>query len=148
MAGAGLDVFDKTLQATNGWLKENRRGSRTRPEAALSRAPRRSCSFARPAGRRGGGRTRGTTADLGTRVYYDGYVPTGKPDRVRSPDEFLGAIDRHVAGLRAMGADDAARAVFKVLGRYVTKGELDEVKQSLPEHIRELFPVARLGYAR
>jgi uncharacterized protein (DUF2267 family) len=37
-------------------------------------------------------------------------------------------------------ADTAARAVFRVLSRHVSEGELSEVRQLLPAEIRELWP--------
>jgi uncharacterized protein (DUF2267 family) len=74
-------------------------------------------------------------------IYYEGYRPAGKPDRIRSRDEFLQRIGEHLEQTRPLGADDAARAVFKILDHYLDPGEIAEVKQSLPQDIRTLFPV-------
>jgi uncharacterized protein (DUF2267 family) len=73
-------------------------------------------------------------------LYHEGYVPSGKPERIRSRDEFPEDIAAGLGQKRPLGADDAAQAVFKVLGRHISKGELDEVKQSLPKEGRVLFP--------
>jgi uncharacterized protein (DUF2267 family) len=74
-------------------------------------------------------------------IYYEGYRPAGKPERIRSRDAFLQKIDQQLEHTRPLGADEAARAVFKVLDHYVDPGEMAEVKQALPEEIRTLFPV-------
>jgi uncharacterized protein (DUF2267 family) len=73
-------------------------------------------------------------------VFYDGYRPAGKPDKIRSRDEFLQKVGEQLEQIRPLGADDAARAVFKVLDRHVARGEIEKVKQALPQDIRTLFP--------
>jgi uncharacterized protein (DUF2267 family) len=74
-------------------------------------------------------------------VYYEGYRPTGKPERIRSRDEFLQKIGEYLEQSPPLGADEAARAVFKVLDHYLDPGEIAEVKGSLPQDIRTLYPV-------
>jgi uncharacterized protein (DUF2267 family) len=74
-------------------------------------------------------------------IYYEGYRPAGKPDRIRSRDQFLQRIGEHLEQTRPLGADEAARAVFKILDHYLDPGEIADVKQSLPQDIRMLFPV-------
>ena len=141
MTTTGLEAFDKTLQTTNIWLKEI--GEDIGPD-------RQRCYHALRAvlaslrDRLSVDEAAHFAAQLPTLirgVYYDGYEPAGKPERIRTRDDFLAKVDERLEGIRPIGADDATRAVFKVLGRHVTKGELDEVKRSLPDEIRLLFPV-------
>jgi uncharacterized protein (DUF2267 family) len=73
-------------------------------------------------------------------IFYEGYRPAGKPERIRSLDELLGKISEQLQQMRPMGADDAARAVFKVLERHIGQGELNKIKHGLPREIRSLFP--------
>jgi len=73
--------------------------------------------------------------------YYEGWDPTGKPLKLRTREEFLARMAQELAG-----ADDGldpellARAVFAVLDKRITRGEIDQVKASLPEKIRQLWP--------
>jgi uncharacterized protein (DUF2267 family) len=141
MSATGLEVFDKTLQTTNTWLKEI--GEQISPDRQRCYHALRAVLFSL--------RDRLPPAEaahlaaqlpmLVRGIYYDGYRPTGKPDRIRSRGEFLQKIDEHLALTRPLGADEAARAVFKVLDHYLDPGEMAEVKQALPEEIRTLFPV-------
>jgi uncharacterized protein (DUF2267 family) len=73
-------------------------------------------------------------------IYYEGYRPADKPKTIRSRDEFLASINAHLKNVRPIDSADAARAVFKVIQRHIAKGEIEEVKQALPQDIRELFP--------
>lgn len=140
MSATGLPVFDKTLQTTNVWLNEI--GEDIGPDRQRCYHALRAVLFALR-DRLSADEAAHLAAQLPTLVrgiYYDGYRPAGKPERIRSRDEFLGKINEELQQVRPIGADDAARAVFKVLDRHITRGELDEVKQSLPEDIRTLFP--------
>jgi uncharacterized protein (DUF2267 family) len=49
-------------------------------------------------------------------------------------------IGEHLQQTRPLGADQAARAVVKVLEHRLDLGEMAEVKQSLPQDVRALFP--------
>jgi uncharacterized protein (DUF2267 family) len=67
---------------------------------------------------------------------------SGKPERLRSRDEFLEKVSAELQQIRPLGADDAAGAVFKVLKRHVSQGELAKVLHTLPDDIRALFPTS------
>jgi uncharacterized protein (DUF2267 family) len=141
MTTTSLEVFDKTLQTTNTWLKEI--GEQIGPDRQRSYQALRAVLFSL--------RDRLTpdeAAHLAAQlpmlvrgIYYEGYRPAGKPERVRSRDEFLHKIGGHLEQTRPLGADEAARAVFKVLDHHLDPGKMEEVKQSLPQDIRSLFPV-------
>lgn len=72
--------------------------------------------------------------------YYEGWTLTGKPRKERHKEEFLGHIkDAFKADVTAR-PDSIARAVFKVLARHTSKGEIDDVKNILPKALHELWP--------
>jgi uncharacterized protein (DUF2267 family) len=141
MSMTGLETFDKTLQTTNVWLKEI--GEQIGPDRQRCYGALRAVLFTlrdrlRP----------DEAAHLAAQrpmlmrgIYYEGYKPGGKPDRTRSRDAFLQKIGEHLEQPRPLGPEEAARAVFKVLDHYLDPGEMADVKQSLPESIRTLFPV-------
>ena len=73
--------------------------------------------------------------------YYEGWNPTGKPVKERHKEEFLA----HVA--EAFGKDEVGkvdpesmtRAVFRVITKHVTPGEIEDVKHVLPAELRTLW---------
>lgn len=141
MSATGLDVFDKTLQTTNTWLKEL--GEQIGPDRQRCYQALRAVLFSLR-DRLNPNEAAHLAAQLPILVrgiYYEGYRPAGKPERIRSRDEFLEKIGEYLKHVRPLGADEAARAVFKVLDHYVDPGEISEVKQALPQDIRALFPV-------
>jgi uncharacterized protein (DUF2267 family) len=141
MSMTGLEAFDKTLQTTNAWLREIGEqidSDRQRCYQALGAVLFTLRDQPTP------DETAHLVAQLPMLVrgiYYEGYKPVGKPDRTRSRDAFLQKISEHFEQTRPLGAEEAARAVFKVLDHYVDPGEMADVKQSLPESVRTLFPV-------
>ena len=140
MSSTGLEVFDKTIQTTNSWLNEI--GEDLGPDRHRCYNALRAVLFAL--------RDRLTVdeaADLSAQlpmlirgIFYEGYRPSIMPQRIRSLDEFLAKINEHLQNIRPLGADEAARAVFRVLENRIPAGELNEVKQMLPPEIRALFP--------
>lgn len=71
-------------------------------------------------------------------AYYEGFRPGRSPEAGHTRKAFL---DRVASSLRDPTVDPerAARAVFAVLGRHVSRGEIEDVRQNLPESIRELW---------
>jgi uncharacterized protein (DUF2267 family) len=140
MSTTGLAVFDKTVNTTNTWLKEI--GEQIGPDRQRCYQALRAVLFSL--------RDRLTPEEaahlaaqlpmLVRGIYYEGYRPAGKPERIRSREEFLHKISEHLEQTRPLGADEAASAVFKVLDHYLDPGEMAEIKQSLPQEIRNLFP--------
>lgn len=72
-------------------------------------------------------------------IFFEGYRPTGKPDKF-DKDTFLARVSEELRMGGGANAADAARAVFAVLQRRVDRGEIDDVRNSLPGDIRKLWP--------
>lgn len=140
MSSTGLEVFDKTVQTTNLWLNEI--GKDLGPDRRRCYQALRAVLFAL--------RDRLTVdeaADLSAQlpmlirgIFYEGYRPSTMPQKIRSLDEFLVKINESLQNVRPIGAEEAARAVFRVLDEHIPMGEMNEVKQMLPPEIRSLFP--------
>jgi len=71
-------------------------------------------------------------------VYYHGWTPRGKPEKIRSRDEFLDKVAENL--MREHDPREAVRAVFTVLERRMPDGEIEDIKRILPQPIRELWP--------
>ena len=63
----------------------------------------------------------------------------GKPDKIRSRDEFLTGITTRIAMKQSIDAENAARAVFRTLENHISPGEIRDVISVLPEEIRTLW---------
>jgi uncharacterized protein (DUF2267 family) len=72
-------------------------------------------------------------------LYYEGWDPAEKPIK---PDrgEFLSCIRKHFPKEPELDAEKVARSTFKVLFRHLTEGEIDDIKQLIPEDLRGLWP--------
>ncbi|MGY4369830.1 uncharacterized protein (DUF2267 family) [Bradyrhizobium sp. LB1.3] len=67
------------------------------------------------------------------------FRPSELPKRVRSLDEFLQMIAAELTFGRPVNTKDAARAVFKVLSRHLSPGQVDKVREALPEEVRTIW---------
>jgi uncharacterized protein (DUF2267 family)/CBS domain-containing protein len=140
MAASGLDVFDKTLQTTNIWLDEIMeeigpgRQLAWHTLSAVLRTLRDRLTI-------------DLAAHLGAQlpllirgVYYEQWHPAGQPTRAGTLDAFLALVGDKLVGARPVDVRDATRAVFRVLSRHVTGGQIAKIKDALPEKIREFWP--------
>jgi uncharacterized protein (DUF2267 family) len=140
MSATGLNVFDKTLQTTNIWLKEIMETlgpDRQRAYRALSAVLHALRDLL----------TVDEVAHLGAQLpllvrglYYDQWHPAGKPVRMRHIEDFLAAVAAALDDIGPINAEDAVRAVFAVLDEHVAPGEIEDIKGMLPAQLRRLWP--------
>lgn len=141
MSATGLEVFDRTLQATNVWLDDimvelnwsDRHKAYHALRAVLHALRDRlpvddSAHFA------------AQLPMLVRGMYYEGWRPAAVPVKERRRDEFLAHItDAFVFDVDADSAEILG-GVLRVLERHITEGGIHKVKSVLPEPIRELWP--------
>ncbi|WP_342642141.1 DUF2267 domain-containing protein [Rhodoligotrophos ferricapiens] len=147
MSSTGLEIFDRSLHITHTWLSGI--GEQIGPDKQRCYHALRAVLQTL--------RDRLTTdqaAHLGAQlplivrgIYYEGYRPSTQPVTMRSADEFIARVEQRIGDLPPMNPLDATRAVFHVLERHISPGEMEEVKQALPEEIRRLFGEADIGNA-
>ena len=140
MPATGLDVFDKTLQTTNIWLNEIM--DDLGPDRKLAyRALRAVLHALRDRLAVDEAAHFGAQLPLLVRgIFYDAWHPAGKPDRIRSEEEFLERVAAELSDVRPVNMRDAVRSVMKAINLHVSPGQLDDVKAQLPEQIRRLWP--------
>jgi uncharacterized protein (DUF2267 family) len=140
MSATGLDVFDKTLQTTHIWLDEltaeigpDRRVA-WHVLGAVLRAVRDRIPLELAV-------HLGSQLPLLVRgIYYDQWHAPGRMgEKPRSLDEFLEPIGEQLAQIRPINARNATQAVFRVLSRHVTPGQVDKVRHSLPGEVQAIW---------
>jgi uncharacterized protein (DUF2267 family) len=145
MPATGLEVFDTTLHKTHAWLKEIMQALGTEDRHKAYLALRAVLHALRDR------LTVEEVAQLGAQLpmlirglYYEGWDPTDKPLKERHKEEFLGHIYRAFKTTRAgepdVDPEKVARAVFKVLCKKISEGEIEDILHILPKHLRELWP--------
>lgn len=139
MSTNGLDSFDKTIQTTNIWLDEI--SDRIGPDRHL--AWRVLCTVLQQLRDR---LPTDAAAHLGAQLpllvrggFYDGYRPSEQPADWRTAEEFVGAVSAGLQDVRRVDPFDATMAVFAVLSRHVSEGQVAKTRAALPKHIRELW---------
>ena len=141
MSMTGLEVFDTTLHKTNHWLNEAMEELHWRDKRKAYDAFRATLHAVRDR------LTVEETAQLAAQLpmlmrgfYFEGWDPTGKPEKLRHQDEFLARIAQQFRGDEGVDPAMVARAIFTVLSHHVTQGEIEDVKALMPKEIQALWP--------
>lgn len=141
MFASGLEILDTSVQKTNVWLKEIM--------ARLEMADRHQAYMALK-----------TTlhalrdrlsveeaAQLGAQLpmvirglFYEGWRPVAKLDRTATWENFMRPVYLAVCQDGSRTPEEVVRAVFEVLSRHISEGEVDDVIGQLPRDIRVLWP--------
>lgn len=142
MSATGLEVFDRTLQATNIWLDEimQELGPDRQHAYHTLRAVLHALRDRLPLGQ---------AVHLGAQlpllvrgIYYEGWRPQEGGSRERKLEEFLAHVNDGMHGVRPTNAERATRAVFATVARHVSPGEVSKVAGVLPAEIRALWPAS------
>lgn len=145
MRFTGFEVLDSTIQRTNGWLKElmqelnwtDRRKTYVAFRCVLH-AWRDHLSVK-------------DAVYLGEQLpmlirgfYFEHWDPSGKPLALRSRDEFFSCLSAYLArdGDKKSNAEMVTRAVFRLVERKATEGEIDDLHQIVPATLNDLWPPA------
>lgn len=140
MATTGLEVFDRTLHATNTWLHEltSRMGWEDRQagwrllrvtlHAIRDRlAPDEAAQFA---------------AQLPLLVrgaFYEGWRPSGAKPAARTPEAFLAPLAEAFSDDRSFDPEAAFRETLAVIRMHVSAGEIEDLRRAMPEAVRPLW---------
>ena len=136
MSATGLEVFDKTLQTTNIWLNEimDRIGPDRQTAWKILSVVLHKLRDRLPVE---------LSAHLGSQlpllirgVYYDQFEPGKQPTDCDSHEEFAAEVAEWLSDIRPVDPDEAIAAVFAVLTRHVSEGQIVKVRNALPKGIR------------
>jgi uncharacterized protein (DUF2267 family) len=143
MKFTGLDVFDSTIQRTNSWLKELmlELNSADRKKTYLAfRSVLHTLRDHLPAedavyfGEQLPMLIRG--------LYFEHWDPCGKPLPSRNSNDFFAVLSTRLTrdGNDNSNAETIARAVFRLLDRKESDGEIEDVQAVIPPVLLELWP--------
>jgi uncharacterized protein (DUF2267 family) len=80
-------------------------------------------------------------------VYYEGWKPAALPGHQRTKAEFLGRVAGRLGNCN-VGPEPACRAVFQLLEKHISAGEIEDVRHMLHERVRDLWPAPTAPGAR
>jgi len=141
MSATGLSVFDATVQKTNLWLKDLMQVLGWEEKQKAYGALRAVLHALRDR------LTVHEVAQLGAQfpmlirgIYYEGWDPAFKPQRVRHKEDFLACVQQQFRADDLVDPEQIARAVFTVLESRVSEGEIEDIESILPSELRNLWP--------
>jgi uncharacterized protein (DUF2267 family) len=140
MSATGIRAFDSTIQTTNIWLNDlaAQLGWQDKQRAyhaltVVLHALRDRLPFEQ-------------AVALGAQLpmlirgfYYEGWHPGDKPLKERKKEIFLSHVASAFREDDNVNAEEVAQAVFQVIAKHVSPGEVKHVKITLPEEIRSLW---------
>lgn len=140
MSATGLEVFDSTIQTTNIWLDDLMRelawadrhrafhGLRAVLHTLRDRLPvNEAAKFA------------AQLPLLVRGLFYEGWHPAGKPVKDRKKDEFVAHVSESFALDVTANPEQIVIAVFRVLSKHVSAGEIKNLQHCLPADICKLW---------
>lgn len=74
-------------------------------------------------------------------IYFEGWQPLQVLVRDRKKDDFITRIEKDFTDDPLDDPDAAIAAVFRLLDRHISQGEIVQVRQSMRKPLRQLWPV-------
>jgi uncharacterized protein (DUF2267 family) len=71
-------------------------------------------------------------------LFFENWRPSGKPLRIRHKDEFLALVAQNFSPRTDVPPDEIVRALFRLMAKHVSPGEIADVVMTLPEPLVEL----------
>ena len=140
MTAGDFKSFDHTVQLTHEWINELTERLDWQDKKRAYRLLRESLQALRD------WLGVNEAANLGAQLpmllrgaYYDGWHPAGTPVAERSKEDFLARIDQAFETNPIDKTEIAVGAVFELLNKRISRGEVDDVRNALPKQIRALW---------
>jgi uncharacterized protein (DUF2267 family) len=78
--------------------------------------------------------------------FFENWDPSRAPITDRHVDEFIDHVRPYFTGYgRSFDVGDSVRAVYRVLARHVSAGEVNKIRRALPQELRALWPAEGAG---
>jgi len=141
MTSNSIETFSNTLQKTHEWLRDLMMDLAWQDEHKAYLALRSVLHALRDR------LTVEETAQLAAQLpmlvrglYYEGWNPTGKPIKERHQEQFLAHIREHFTNDERIVPEQLVRAVFRLLSKRISEGEIKDIKHTLPAELRAFWP--------
>lgn len=73
-------------------------------------------------------------------MFFEGWVPKNTPVKQRHLQDFISDIEQHVGSVADYRGSEDIQKVFKLINARISRGEILDVRASLPEEIRSFWP--------
>jgi uncharacterized protein (DUF2267 family) len=90
------------------------------------------------------------TADLSAQLpviirglYFEGWNPVDAPVWQRGREDFVGRIEDDFLNDRPNNTEQAIAAVFRLLDRHISQGEIAQVRMSMRKSLQNLWPISK-----
>lgn len=140
MTTASLKQFDATIHKTNEWLSTLMEELEWNDRSGAYHAMRTVLHALRDR------LTVEEAVDLAAQLpmlirgfYFEGWQPAHVPIRVRTKEDFLDHIRDGYPENDWVDVDQVTRAVFRVLAKHISAGEIEDIRRCLPDALRELW---------
>jgi uncharacterized protein (DUF2267 family) len=141
MSTPGLESLDRTVQLTHIWINDldnqlvwNDKGRSYRLLKAVLHALRDYLTV-------------NEATDLGAQLpgllrgaYYEQWRPGSQPAKHRSVEDFLARVNESFKRDPLVEPARAVMAVFQLLTKKISEGEIDDVRHCLPQELRNIWP--------
>lgn len=141
MSAQGLEGLDHTVQLTHIWINDldrrlewNDKARSYRLLKAVLHALRDSLKV-------------NEAVDLGAQLpgllrgaYYEQWRPAATPVKGRNIEHFLERVNESFKRDPLADPAKATMAVFQLLSKKITEGEIEDVRRCLPEELRNIWP--------
>jgi uncharacterized protein (DUF2267 family) len=74
-------------------------------------------------------------------VYFEGWRPQDAPAWERKKQDFVARIERDFLNDPIYDVEKAIAAVFRLLDRHISQGEITQVRMSMRKSLQQLWPV-------
>jgi uncharacterized protein (DUF2267 family) len=143
MKFTGIDVFDSTIQRTNSWLRELMVELNSSDHRKTYLALRGVLHTLRDHLDEDDAIYLGEQLPMLIRgVYFEGWNPHGKPLPLRNRNDFFAVLSAYLVrdGDSKSNAEAIALAVFRLLDRKMTEGEIEDIEAIIPPVLSDLWP--------
>lgn len=141
MSAQGLEVIDRSVQATHEWINElaerldspDKRGALRLLRAVM-------CALRDTVGHDEAAHFAAQLPIFLRGVFYEGWRPSATPMADRGADSFLTRVAEHYRGVEGIPLYRDVEEVFRLFNNRLTAGEIAKLRGALKEDLRRLWP--------